>query len=130
MAAFSFRALALGLLCALPAQAGLVTDVKRCGWYANPTPGNHWLTDRDATWTLSTQGGPEVPGWMDLPAEAFAFEAGATWVETNGSYGYGCACVTGTFGTPAEGEVLRVTDMETLPLSRCERDPNLPEAEG
>jgi len=28
----------------------------RCGWYAMPTPGNLWLTDRDATWVITSQG--------------------------------------------------------------------------
>ncbi|WP_157791954.1 DUF4087 domain-containing protein [Pseudorhodobacter sp. MZDSW-24AT] len=130
MAAFWIKALTLGLACAWPALPALAADVKRCGWYANPTPGNHWLTDRDATWTLSTQGGAEVPGWMDLPAEAFAYEPGSSWVETNGSYGYGCACITGRFGPATAGEVLRVAQMQPLPLSRCETDPNLPKAEG
>jgi len=126
---FLFKAAALALAFALPAQAGLAADVMRCGWYANPTPGNHWLTDRDGTWTLSTQGGPEVSGWMDLPAEAFAFD-GSNWVETNGSYGYGCACITGRFGTAEAGEVIHVTRMKALPLSRCTADRNLPAAEG
>jgi hypothetical protein len=130
MAAFSFKSLALGLLFALPAHGAFAKEVMRCGWYANPTPGNHWLTDRHATWTLSTQGGPEVPGWMDLPAEAFAFDAASNWVETNGSYGYGCACITGTFGPAVNGEVLRVTKMKALPLARCEADSHLPKAEG
>lgn len=127
---FLFKIAALSLMVALPAQAGLLEDVKRCGWYANPTPGNHWLTDRDATWALSTQGGPQVPGWLDLPTEAFAFDVASNWVETNGSYGYGCACVTGHFGLADEGEVYRVSKMDALPLARCEADPSLPEAEG
>ena len=29
---------------------------RRCGWLANPTPGNWWLIDADRTWTLSSQG--------------------------------------------------------------------------
>jgi len=132
MGVFLFRTAVLGLALglALPAQAVLAKDVMRCGWYANPTPGNHWLTDRDATWTLSMQGGPEVPGWMDLPAGAFDFEGPGKWVATNGSYGYGCACVTGQFGSAAAGAVIRVTTLQSLPLSRCEADPNLPAAEG
>ena len=108
--------LPLLVLLATPASAEL-----RCGWYANPTPGNHWLTDRDATWVLSTQGGPQAPGWDTLPANAFEFGDG--WVETNGSYGYGCACVEGRFRLP--DAVLHVDGMHPLPLSRCEIDPAL-----
>ncbi|NEX46018.1 DUF4087 domain-containing protein [Pseudotabrizicola algicola] len=127
-AAFSFKIGALALALMVPAQAALAKDVMRCGWYANPTPGNHWLTDRDATWYMSMQGAPEVPGWLDLSESSFAFDD-SNWVRTNGYYGYGCACVTGRFGDAAEGEVLLVRKMKALPLSRCETDPNLPGAE-
>ena len=111
----------------LAAQGALAEDVKRCGWYANPTPGNHWLTDRDATWTLSVQGGASAPGWLDLPADAFDFDG--RWVAVNGSYGYGCACVSGRFGSVASAEVMHVTAMTPLPLARCEADPALPGAQ-
>lgn len=127
---FLFKSAGLALVFLLSTQAAQARDVMRCGWYANPTPGNHWLTDRHSTWVLSTQGGPEVPGWMDLPAGAFDYSAPTSWVETNGSYGYGCACITGQFGDVATGQVIRVTRMRALPLSRCEADPNLPDAGG
>ena len=122
------RALTVGLVFVLCAQGALANEAKRCGWYANPTPGNHWLTDRDATWTLSVQGGAAAPGWLDLPPEAFAFDG--RWVAVNGSYGYGCACVTGTFGPASKGKVIRVTALTPLPLARCEADPALPGATG
>ncbi|MFN7223797.1 MAG: DUF4087 domain-containing protein [Paracoccaceae bacterium] len=125
-----FRPLLLALALALPAQSVVAKDVVRCGWYANPSPGNHWLTDSDATWTLSTQGGPQAPGWLDLPADAFAFGSPDRWVQINGNYGYGCACVTGQFGAVPDGEVLLVRKLKALPLSRCETDPDLPRAEG
>ena len=101
---------------ALPALAET-----RCGWMANPTPGNWWLTDRDATWTLSTQGIEPTNGWLDLPP----WDHGDEWVSINGSYGYGCACFEGTvdWGTEA---VTRVTSVRPLPLSRCYNDPALP----
>ncbi len=129
-AAFWSRRLGLGLVLALLAQPVLAKDVTRCGWYANPTPGNHWLTDADTTWDLAMQGGASAPGWDDLPAEAFDFESEDRWVRTNGSYGYGCACIKGRFASVASGQVIRVTSMQPLPLSRCLADPNLPEAEG
>lgn len=118
---------ALGL--SLLASPVVAKDVTRCGWYANPTPGNHWISDADSTWYLSTQGGPEAPGWMDLPSESFDFERPGYWVRTNGYYGYGCACITGRFGSFESGDVLRVTSMKALPLSKCEADPALPGAE-
>lgn len=128
--AFLFKAVALALVGILSSQAAMAADVTRCGWYENPTPGNHWLTDRHSTWILSTQGGAEVPGWMDLPAEAFSFEGASHWVETNGSYGYGCACITGEFGAADSGAVLHVSKLEALPLSRCTADRTLPAAGG
>lgn len=73
-------AAALALL-ALPAMAET-----RCGWFSNPTPGNAWLTDRDGEWIVGTQGGAQADG--DWPSFA-----DSQWVATNGSYGYGCACM-------------------------------------
>lgn len=129
-AASLFRPLLLGVALAIPAHGVSAKEVVRCGWYANPSPGNHWLTDRDATWTLSTQGGPQASGWLDLPSDAFAFSGADRWVQTNGNYGYGCACITGRFGPVTTGEVIFVRKLKALPLARCEADPALQKAEG
>src|SRR5262245_63217592 len=43
---------------------------RRCGWYANPTPGNLELIDRDAAWLITSQGqaaGPDATGADNLP---------------------------------------------------------------
>jgi len=101
---------------------------KRCGWYHNPTPANHWLVDRDGEWTLSLQGSEPVPGFQDLTTDAFDF--GDAWVKTNGYYGYGCACIDGVFGPAGSGEVAAITRMQPIALARCERDPALPGADG
>ena len=92
----------------------------RCGWVDNPTPGNWWLTDRDGTWTISTQGVPSVNGWdtiapFDLPG----------WVETNGHYGFGCGCFEGSVDW-STGEVAWMSSMRGIPMSRCHNDPALP----
>jgi hypothetical protein len=99
-------------------------EVRRCGWFTNPTPANVYLTDRDGDWWLSAQGRGGVPGFDDLwwgsgnPQE---------WIETSpAGYGYGCACVDGTFGTPEAGEVLSVSSYQSLPLAQCVSDPALP----
>ena len=34
----------------------------RCGWIENPTPGDLFLIDKDATWTITSQGPPMRPG--------------------------------------------------------------------
>jgi hypothetical protein len=112
---------------------GLAAAETRCGWYANPTPANHYLTDADATWALSLQGGNAAPGFLDLPPESFDF--GSEWMNvgadgyrrgTQDYYGYGCACFEGTFGDPGRPETIRISGLRPLPLSRCEADPALP----
>jgi len=100
----------------------------RCGWFVNPTPGNFWLSDAEGEWWLASQGSLEVPGWEGLDWSDAEF--GDDWVETNGSYGYGCACIHGDFGRAAEGDVWFIESIRALPLSKCERDPDLPPPPG
>lgn len=50
---------------ALPAAAHAE---RRCGWYANPTPGNLVLTDRDGDWWIQMQGRPDPDGIDKVPA--------------------------------------------------------------
>ncbi len=98
----------------------------RCGWYDNPSPANHWLTDADGEWTLMLQGGQQLNGFIDLPASAWEF--GDEWEYRNvGSYGFGCACIEGDFGPVGSGEVIRVRQMRPLTLAKCRADPALPE---
>lgn len=103
------------LALAAPAEAA----ERRCGWYHNPTPGNHWLTDRDGQWILGSQGGRETPGMDRVPDMSER-----QWVRTNGYYGYGCACLT--MDTGPRRQVLRIHSAEQLPLSRCQNDRALP----
>ncbi|MCF7220687.1 DUF4087 domain-containing protein [Marilutibacter chinensis] len=92
----------------------------RCGWFENPTPGNAWLSDRDRTWIIGTQGGPQAEG--DWPG----FEGGE-WIVTNGSsYGYGCACMSVTVDAAA-GRILTLQDARAVPLSQCRADAALQE---
>jgi hypothetical protein len=95
---------------------------RRCGWLANPTPANWWLTDRDGEWVLGTQGGDQAPGMDEMPDMSTA-----GWVETNGHYGYGCACVTIT--ADGEGKVTRIADATPRPLKQCQADRKLPKPE-
>ena len=88
----------------------------RCGWYDNPTPGNHWLTDRDGEWTLGEQGGYQVPGLDDLGNMARGGK-----VYTNGSYGYSCACMRVDVDWQTR-RVTRVYSARSIPLSRCRND--------
>lgn len=98
----------------------------RCGWYAMPTPGNMWLTDRDATWVITSQGqalGPDAAGLDRLPR----FDP-RQFVETNvpgTGYGHGCACLVVDVDKPGK-RITRVYSGRMLPLSRCRRDASLP----
>lgn len=88
----------------------------RCGWFSNPTPANQWLYDRDGEWTIGVQGGHQAEGDWDWPE----FKAGQ-WVETNGHYGYGCAC----FQLRVDKETHRVLEVKSArarPLSACKKD--------
>ncbi|WP_211874539.1 DUF4087 domain-containing protein [Plastoroseomonas arctica] len=93
---------------------------RRCGWYQNPTPGNHWLVDRDGTWTMMAQGGHEARG-MNLMPDFTTRD----WVRTNGYYGYGCACIAVDVDRKSM-LVTRILAVEQLPLARCRQDSALP----
>ncbi len=96
--------------------------VRRCGWLSNPTPANWWLTDSQGQWILGTQGGDQAPGMDDMPDMSTA-----GWVETNGHYGYGCACMT--IDSDSEGKVTRIADASPKPLKQCQADRKLPKPE-
>lgn len=99
-----------------PAAAGLQ---KRCGWYSNPTPGNVWLYDRDGEWIIGEQGGHQVDGDSDGPD----FKKNQ-WVETNGSYGYGCACLE-LRADPETRMVTAIGKTWPRPLKACRKDARL-----
>ena len=92
----------------------------RCGWYENPTPGNHWLTDKDGEWTIGTQGGFQADG--DYPPE-FSDDQ---WVKTNVNYGYGCACLR-VQTNKKEMQITKVVSATARPLSACRNDKALKE---
>lgn len=95
---------------------------RRCGWLSNPTPANWWLTDSEGQWILATQGADQAPGMDEMPDMS-----SAGWVETNGHYGYGCACMTIT--ADADGKVTRIADAKPKPLEQCRADRKLPKPE-
>jgi hypothetical protein len=107
---------------AVPAKVDSKSE-RRCGWLSNPTPGNWWLTDKDGQWVLGTQGADETPGMDGLPDMTTA-----GWVETNGRYGYGCACIT-IAHDPATRRVTRMSDARAKLLRQCRADRSLPKPE-
>jgi hypothetical protein len=112
------------LLGSLLGAGGASAAENRCGWLVNPTPGNYWLTDRDGTWTLATQG---VEASDDVMLNLPDFDEDE-YVASNGNYGYGCACISVDVDK-ADGRVIKTYGGKTLPLSRCEADGALPSPE-
>lgn len=103
--------------------AGPAAAETRCGWFANPTPANAWLTDRDGRWIIGAQGGHQADG--DWPS----FAPGQ-WVRQNvGSYGYGCACLD-VVADRGQRLVFRILSARARPLASCRRDPALAGLEG
>ena len=94
----------------------------RCGWYANPTPANHWLNDADGEWIIGAQGGHQAEG------EAFPEFRDDQWVKTNGNYGYGCACIRARVDHKTR-RVLEIREAFAKQLSACKNDPKLREPE-
>lgn len=109
--------LAAIMLAAAPAGGA---PERRCGWLQNPTPANYWLVDRDGEWTISAQGGYHAEGWDEMPDMS-----SRGWVEVNGHYGYGCACMTVTVDRRSM-RITRIVSATPLPLSRCRNDRRLP----
>jgi hypothetical protein len=108
------------LIAATLAVAPSPAPETRCGWLQNPTPANYWLVDRDGEWTISAQGGFHAEGWDDMPNMS-----ARGWVGTNGSYGYGCACLTVTTDR-ATMRITRLISARPVPLRQCRRDRRLP----
>jgi len=86
----------------------------RCGWLDNPTPSNYSLYDKDREWIISIQGGYQVE---DFEAPDFKNQ----WIETNNSYGYGCACLQMTVDYETS-RVLAIRKSSVRPLSACRKD--------
>lgn len=97
---------------------------KRCGWFDNPTPANHFFSDADGDWILTQQGGYRAKGYDALPAPSHDFSD--QWVTSGStSYGHGCACIVGAFDHDS-GLVIQVESMQPLPLEQCRADHRLP----
>jgi uncharacterized protein DUF4087 len=112
---FLFALAAAHLATAPPAQSE-----RRCGWLQNPTPANFSLIDRDGEWLLGAQGSYQAPGMDDMPDMTTA-----GWVEVNGHYGYGCACIDAVVDR-ASRRVTRLISARPVPLRQCRADRALP----
>lgn len=92
----------------------------RCGWLQNPTPANWWLDDADGSWTIMSQGPGEGPEGMDIIPDISERD----YVQTNGNYGYACACLT-VETDDNEGSITRILAFKQLALAKCQNDSNL-----
>jgi hypothetical protein len=110
----NFLILSFILLC--PTGAAMAVET-RCGWLVNPTPANWWITDSQATWIISVQGGFRAKG-MDNIEEPKEF------VKTNGNYGYSCACMD-VVSNYKQKRILSIQSVEQLPLKNCQADKSL-----
>ena len=112
------------LLLAARAAEAQQGSARRCGWVVNPTPGNHWLVDRDTGWNngwlISSQGGYQARGIDNMPDMTTR-----GWVETNGHYGYGCGCMQ-VRTDPRNRRITRIYSATPVPLAQCRRDRALP----
>jgi hypothetical protein len=120
MIAVVCRNRALALLIALSMIALALMEARaasvRCGWLDNPTPGNASLYDKDGEWTIAVQGGHQATG--DWPP---TFKPGQ-WVNSGqGSYGYGCVCLTVEVDLE-EKNILNILSGKARPLSVCRKD--------
>ena len=111
--------LLIAMLGALAAFAPAAAPERRCGWLHNPTPANWWLVDRDGEWLLGAQGGYQAPGMDEMPDMSTR-----GWVEVNGHYGYGCACMRVNTDRRT-GRVTRLYSATPVPLRQCRADRRL-----
>lgn len=113
-------AVAIALCTSLLAGSALAKET-RCGWLQNPTPGNLWLDDSQGTWVLSTQGSDEEA----LGMENIGDFSTRDYVQTNGNYGYACACMDVETDAAAD-RITAVYSFRQLPLAKCTKDKALP----
>jgi hypothetical protein len=114
----TYLLLIAGLLLVCSAHAGERYE-NRCGWFSNPTPANVSLYDREGEWIIGDQGGYQVES--DWPWPTFG---SSKWVKTNGSYGYGCACLEMRTDA-ANHHVVAIRKASVKTLQTCRRDPAL-----
>lgn len=97
----------------------------RCGWIETPTPGNLCLIDKDATWTITSQGqgeGPDAAGIDKIPQGD-----PKQFVDTSRGAGHGYSCGCLRVETNAKDKrITKVISGKALPLAKCKADKSLP----
>jgi hypothetical protein len=100
---------------------------RRCGWIANPTPGNWFLLDSAGSWMMSAQGGRQARGFDTIP-DLSQRDYLPSWVSPN--RGYACACMDVTTNrNPRDKWILSLRNFKQLPINQCRRDRALPRPE-
>ncbi|WP_023604740.1 DUF4087 domain-containing protein [Aliivibrio logei] len=105
------------MLCSLTVNA----KETRCGWLENPTAANLWLIDKDKSWDISFQGGPNNidEKSIDLVYEGLANKN--DFVRTNGNYGFSCACLSVDLDKE-KMFIKTIYKVKQLPLKQCLED--------
>ena len=109
--------------------AGPAWAETRCGWYHNPGPGNVTLEDADGQWWIARQGSAPAPGFEDAYSTDFDNRVRIDYGgRITDRYGFSCACADGAFDAdrPEYENVLSITRLQEIALTRCEQDPALP----
>lgn len=94
-----------------------------CGWVDNPTPSNWSITDRTGEWEIGAQGAYQAKG-VDMPDFGGMPDHPKFWVETNGSYGFGCACIKAKVDS-RNRRIRSLVHVRALPIKTCREDSTL-----
>lgn len=111
-----FGTFAVFLLCR-SVVAVTTLDTNICGLFHNPSPANVWLLAESSEWVISIQGEYSADGeWPRFRT--------LDWTSTNGTYGFGCACLH-VVAEPGSHRIVRILSAKSQPLSSCTTAPSL-----
>ena len=96
----------------------------RCGWLDNPAPDQYQFIDKEATWTIMTRGGYQLPAssMKNLPQKQ-----PNEFVRTNGTFGYSCSCMSVTTDARQKRILSIVYKGKQVLLKRCLEDKTIAE---
>ena len=100
---------------------------QRCGWLANPTPQDLWLIDKDATWSITSQG--EAAGKDAIGADRVPDFDDKQYVDQGNGHGYGCACLS-VETSRKDQRIIKVISGKILSLATCKNDKTLRDPKG
>lgn len=101
----------------MSATSALAKTKTYCGWVDNPTPANVWMQDRFGEITISTQGGGQAEGDLNI-GNAYQY---------NIHYGAGCGCMKADLKV-VNGQRIATKIYSSIekPLAACGNDKSIP----